>query len=103
VALAAHWPGNFFAGNGTARLYLDTNTTEQQRQGLEAIFDGKKGGMFEAVFGGVISSWLPAQATKVDIACRPRCTNKQRSGDRDRSPFRRCRSYVANLAGRPAV
>jgi hypothetical protein len=68
VALAAHWPGNFFGGNGTARLYLDTNASERQRRELEAIFGGQKGGMFEAVFGGVISSWLPAQATKVDIA-----------------------------------
>ncbi|MEM7022595.1 MAG: DUF1326 domain-containing protein [Pseudomonadota bacterium] len=67
VALAAHWPGNFFGGNGTARLYLDTHASEQQRRELEAIFGGHKGGMFEAVFGGVISSWLPAQATKVDI------------------------------------
>lgn len=72
VALAAHWPGNFFGGNGTARLYLDANASEQQRRELEAIFGGKKGGMFEAVFGGVISSWLPAQAAKVDIAWGPK-------------------------------
>ncbi len=67
VALAADWPGNFFKGNGTARLYLDASASEQQRRELEAIFGGKKGGMFEAVFGGVISSWLPAKSTKVDI------------------------------------
>jgi len=72
VALAARWPGNFFGGNGTARLYLDANASEQQRRELEAIFGGKKGGMFEAVFGGVISSWLPAQAAKVDIAWGPK-------------------------------
>jgi len=72
VALAAHWPGNFFGGNGTARLYLDANASEQQRRELEAIFGGKKGGMFEAVFGGVISSWLPAQAARVDIAWGPK-------------------------------
>jgi hypothetical protein len=67
VALAADWPGNFFHGNGTGRLYLDARATKQQHAELEAIFSGKKGGMFQAVFGGVISSWRPAQVTNVDI------------------------------------
>jgi hypothetical protein len=67
VALAADWPGNFFDGNGTGRLYLDTRASDEQRRELEAIFGGKKGGMFEAVFGGVIKSWLPATVANVDI------------------------------------
>ena len=67
VALAADWPGNFFHGGGTGRLYLDASASEDQRRELEAIFGGRKGGMFEAVFGGIISSWLPAQVTNVDI------------------------------------
>ncbi|HEX6143215.1 MAG TPA: DUF1326 domain-containing protein [Geminicoccaceae bacterium] len=67
VALAADWPGNFFHGQGTGKLYLDAGASEEQRRELEAIFSGKKGGMFEAVFGGVISSWLPARVTNVDI------------------------------------
>ena len=40
---------------------------DDQHAELEAIFSGKKGGMFQAVFGGVISSWRPAQVTNVDI------------------------------------
>ena len=67
LALAADWPGNFFHGNGTARLYLDAGASAEQRRELEAIFGGKKGGMFEAVFGGIIAKWLPAQVTGVDI------------------------------------
>lgn len=67
LALAANWPGNFFHGNGTARLYLDDRANEEQRRELEAIFSGKKGGMFEAVFGGIIAAWLPAQVTRVDM------------------------------------
>jgi hypothetical protein len=67
VALAGDWPGNFFHGNGTGRLYLDSRASAEQRRELEAIFSGKKGGMFEAVFGGVISKWLPAQTAKVEI------------------------------------
>jgi len=40
VALAADWPGNFFLGNGTGRLYLDARATKQQHAELEAIFSG---------------------------------------------------------------
>jgi hypothetical protein len=67
VAFAGDWPGNFFHGGGTARLYLDASASDAQRRELEAIFSGKKGGMFEAVFGGVIATWLPAKVAKVEI------------------------------------
>lgn len=68
VAMAAEWPGNFFGGSGTARLYLDTHASDAQRRELEAIFGGKKGGMFEAVFGGIVSKWLSAQVVAIDMA-----------------------------------
>ena len=45
VALAVEWPGNFFGGNGTARLYIGNNANAEQRRELEAIFTGKKGGL----------------------------------------------------------
>ena len=67
LALAADWPGNFFHGNGTGRLYLDARASDEQRRELEAIFSGKKGGMFGAVFGGIIANWLPARVANVDI------------------------------------
>ena len=85
VALAADWPGNFFHGNGTGRLYLDARASEAQRRELEAIFSGKKGGMFEAVFGGIIANWLPAQVAPMSIsngAIRrrlPSATSRKRS------------------------
>ena len=42
VALAAEWPGNFFGGNGTARLYIGDSASDAQRRELEAIFSGKR-------------------------------------------------------------
>jgi hypothetical protein len=67
VALAAEWPGNFFGGGGIARLYIGDSASDAQRRELEAIFSGKKGGLFEGLWGAVISRWLPSETTKVDI------------------------------------
>jgi hypothetical protein len=64
VAFSANWPGDFWSGNGTARIYLDDSASTEQRRELEAIFSGKKGGLLEPLMGGVISKWLPAQTTK---------------------------------------
>jgi hypothetical protein len=67
VAFTGEWPANFFGGNGTARVYVDERASADQRRELEAIFSGKKGGHLEALFGAVITKWLPAQATTVDL------------------------------------
>ncbi len=67
AALAAWWPGNFFAGNGTARLYLDSRASAAQRSALEAVFSGKKGGMFGTVLGPAVTKWLPAKSVPIDI------------------------------------
>jgi hypothetical protein len=67
VFLAANWPGNFFGGNGTARLYLDDGASDDQRRELEAIFSGHKGGHLEGLFGAVVATWLPAKSARIDI------------------------------------
>jgi hypothetical protein len=60
------WPGNFFGGNGTARLYVDEGAGPEQRRELEAIVMGKKGGMWEAL-GGVLTKWLPTQYVPITV------------------------------------
>jgi hypothetical protein len=67
VALAVEWPGNFFGGNGTARLYIGNNAIAEQRRELEAIFTGKKGGLLQDLWGAVISEWLSTETTDVKI------------------------------------
>ena len=64
VVFAADWPGNFFGGNGTARLYVDDRASAAQRRELEAVFSGKKGGPMEAV-SGLMTKWLPTQAVPI--------------------------------------
>lgn len=67
VFLIARWPGNFFAGNGSARLYIDESATPEQQRELEGIFSGKKGGLLEPLWGAVISNWHPTKTGKVEI------------------------------------
>jgi hypothetical protein len=67
VALAFEWPGNFFHGNGTARLYIGDSAKAEQIQQLDAIFTGKKGGPLEPVWGAVVSTWLPTQTTGITM------------------------------------
>jgi hypothetical protein len=67
AAFTAEWPGNFFGGKGTARVYLDAKASEAQRRELEAVFSGKKGGLFEGLMGAVVSRWLPAKTAPIDI------------------------------------
>lgn len=67
VALMADWPGNFFAGQGKARLYIDESASADQRRELEAIFSGSNGGHLEGLWGVVFQDWLPAQFTNVKI------------------------------------
>jgi hypothetical protein len=66
AALVVDLPGDFFTANGTGRLYIDESTSTAQRQELEAIFTGKKGGVGD-VFVQMISKWLPTQYTNIDI------------------------------------
>jgi hypothetical protein len=67
VVFAADWPGDFWKGNGTARLYIDETASAEQRRELEAIFSGRKGGLLEPLLGAVIAKWLPARTTPIAI------------------------------------
>jgi hypothetical protein len=48
VALVADWPSGFLAGNGTGRLYFDQGVSQEQRDALEALITGQRGGVFES-------------------------------------------------------
>lgn len=74
VALCADWPGNFFGGQGTGRLYIDQRASADQRRELEAVFGGRKGGLPEGLFNAVISKWLPAKVAPIEISRGERIT-----------------------------
>ena len=67
AALIAEWPGNFFGGKGTARVYIDETASDDQRRELEEILGGKKEGFLSALWDAVIDEWLPPLTANVDI------------------------------------
>lgn len=67
TVIAAEWPGNFFGGNGTLRVYVDASATPEQQRELGAIFAGNKGGHLGGLFGAVFSKHLPVRTEKIDI------------------------------------
>jgi len=66
VVLVGDWPRGFVSGDGTGRLYFDPSLSPQQRQALEAVLQGKKGGVFEAV-AGLIPRFLPSKEASIRI------------------------------------
>jgi hypothetical protein len=66
AALALDFPGDFWLGNGTGRIYVDSAASPEQRRELEAILGGQRGGAWEAA-KGVLTKVLPTQATKIDV------------------------------------
>jgi len=66
VVLSAQLPGDFMGGMDLARLYLDESLSADQRRELEAIFMGKKGGVWEPM-SAAIKEWLPSKVTKIEL------------------------------------
>lgn len=61
-------PGDFTAGViDKARLHFDSATTNPaQRDAIEAIYQGKRGGIWEGI-GGMIGEWLPSKVTDIGL------------------------------------
>jgi hypothetical protein len=64
VIMASDYPGpTLLDGNGTARVYITEGASADQRRELEAIFQGRKGGLMEIV-SSLVTRWLPTQTTR---------------------------------------
>jgi hypothetical protein len=59
-------PKDFASGHGTVRIYIDDGASARQRQELEAIFTGKKGGP-GAVLGSLVTNWLPTETASIVV------------------------------------
>jgi hypothetical protein len=66
VALIADWPSGFLAGNGTGRLYFDPDVSQEQRDALEVVLTGQRGGVFE-VIAALVPNFLPSTEAPINI------------------------------------
>jgi hypothetical protein len=67
VLLTVNFPGpTLYDGDGTARVFVDSDADDDQQRELEAIAQGKKGGPMENL-APLMSTWLPTQRANVRI------------------------------------
>jgi hypothetical protein len=67
ATLGVHFPGpTLFDGEATARVFVDDGASDEQREALEQIIHGTKGGPMEQI-APLVSSWLPTQSARIDI------------------------------------
>ena len=66
VALGVDWPSGMLAGNGSGRLYFDSEVSQEQRSALESVFSGQQGGMFE-FFAALVPDMLPSREASINI------------------------------------
>ncbi len=66
VALAGDFPSGYLAGNGTARIYFDTEVSQEQRSALESVLSGQQGGIFE-VLAGLIPEFRPSREAPITL------------------------------------
>jgi hypothetical protein len=66
ILLHFELPGDFMGGIDKAKLYVDPSASDEQRNAIDAIFHGEKGG----VWGGMkeaIKEWLPTSTNKIEF------------------------------------
>ena len=57
-AWAAMWPGAIHEGRGTAKVWIDQQSSREQRTALEAILKGVYGGTPWSIFANTVDNWL---------------------------------------------
>ncbi len=103
AALGVRWPGNFFAGNGIGRVYVDSRASDAQRAALEAVVAGRKGGMFGAVIAPAVTQWLPAQTTAIDLDRSDKVTASLGNFARvTLTPYKNFSGHAATVSGTAA-
>jgi hypothetical protein len=67
VVMEVYFPGpTMYDGNGTARLFIDEGATDEQRQALEPIAQGQRGGQMEPI-AGLVSTFLPTETASIEL------------------------------------
>lgn len=67
LALSVHIPGNVFAGNWRAVVYVDDRSTDEQQEALLKVFTGQLGGSI-ADLAGLIGEVITVERMPIDFA-----------------------------------
>lgn len=67
AVLHGELPGDFVGGIDKMVVYLDEASSPDQRRELEAIFQGKRGGVWEGV-AGMIGEFLPSKTMPLEVS-----------------------------------
>lgn len=67
VALSVHIPGNVFAGNWSAVVYIDDGSTDEQQDALLKVFTGQLGGAI-ADLAGLITNVVAVERVPISFA-----------------------------------
>ena len=69
MVLSGHFPGpTMFDGGGTGRVFVDEGASDEQRERLEEVVQGKRGGPWEAIAPVLFANWLPTQSASIDLS-----------------------------------
>jgi hypothetical protein len=66
VFWTAVFPRYFGDGNGVSRLYIDETADPEQREKLESLWKGQRGGP-PAIINALTSQWLSSQVTRIGV------------------------------------
>lgn len=64
--LIADWPKGFLSGDGTGRIYVDEDASEEQQREIEAVLSGQRGGVFEAI-GSLVPNTLETKRASFEL------------------------------------
>lgn len=68
AVVGLHFPGpTLFDANGTGRVYVDDNASDDQRAAIETILQGQSGGGME-VPASLVSKWLPTESASISVS-----------------------------------
>lgn len=68
AVVSLHFPGpTLFDANGTARVYVDENASDDQAAALEQILQGASGGGME-VPASLVATWLPTKRAAIKVS-----------------------------------
>jgi hypothetical protein len=66
-AINYHWPGPLHEGHGTIQPFIESNTSQEQRDALLTIMSGQAGGTLFEIFAAITETLLEPQFVPIEF------------------------------------